>query len=352
MNTRTIDLTEPVKRYTDLLRDLFDSSKLDPFEYACALLRVGGLEDAGWDPLAESKAVFEDIVKLTQLELDQNVFADVEKTKLRLMLLAYAHLVEMDAPYNVIANLLRVRNGERYTWDPFWDIREKKKGKRKQVMDLIKGPVPVYPVEKIERIKTLASQVGLAQIEPIFDDFFSPVLRNSIDHSDYVLYKDELRMAKGRMKDPRGVYSPVVGYDHLLSMISDTYGFCWTFFALEDEARHCFKNLAGLVFPFDPKLKGLLEFNIRPDGFLNGFTVHWPNNSASYFIRDEKGCQCCNIRLDNDLAVTFFVGEYFSPHNPFSPLVDVGKEPSYSSSVYNSQPLKWSATHYELSKGN
>ena len=34
--------------------------KKNPFEVLCSVLRVGGLQDAGWDPLEESLEAFED----------------------------------------------------------------------------------------------------------------------------------------------------------------------------------------------------------------------------------------------------------------------------------------------------
>jgi hypothetical protein len=45
------------KRYAGLLAPLFSPQDVDTFEYACALLRVGGCQDAGWDPLQESREV-------------------------------------------------------------------------------------------------------------------------------------------------------------------------------------------------------------------------------------------------------------------------------------------------------
>ncbi len=42
-----IDFTGDIEKYTQTLKELFDTKVNNVFEYACALLRVGGLEDAG-----------------------------------------------------------------------------------------------------------------------------------------------------------------------------------------------------------------------------------------------------------------------------------------------------------------
>jgi len=343
-----IDLSEDIEKYIILLRDLCESRPLNIYEYACALLRVGGLEDAGWDPLIESKEFLQDIIKLTHLDFDKSGFSNGEKTQVRLMLLGYAHLIEMDAPYSVIANLLGIRAKKLYCWDPYWDIREKKKGKKKEVMDLVKGPVPVYPAEKIVRIKSLASKVRLPEVGLAFDDFYYPVLRNAIDHSDYVLHNNEMRLLKGRIKNSSNTYTPIIPYDTLFGIIKKAYAFYWSFFSLEYNARCSFRDLKGVVFPFHGILKGLLEFNISEDGVLSGVTVHWPNKLDSYFVRTEEGCKCCNIHLGKDLAVDFFVGEYFKPHSPFSSLVQLSKDPIYAKSVHNHKPLEWSEKPYQL----
>lgn len=351
-NNLKSQLTPDINNYTKVLRGLFEPQSVSIYEYACALLRVGGLETEGWDPLVESKEVFQDTFTLSQINLDKYTFSDKEKTKVRLMLWGYAHLLEMDAPYSVIANLLEIRNGGKYSWDPFWGIRLKKKNnmkKQREVVDLVKGPIPVFPAEKIGRIKALSKKANIPQIGFAFDDFYFPILRNSIDHSDYILHNNEFHIHKGRIKDPNtGTYTSIIPYSRLFEIIRKTYAFYSSFFSLEEDARRSFNDLRGYVFPFDKSLKGLLEFKIKEDGSLIGFYVHWPNKHSSCFVRDEKGCNCCNIRLGIDLTVNFFVGEYFKPHSTFSSLLPPNKNPLYNSSIYKNQPLKWANTYYRI----
>src|SRR6266446_3347415 len=91
--------------YIDRLRPLFlptDPASNDIIRYFASLLRVLGMEDRGWDPYAESRAMLNDINGLFKLELPAAHFKQPDKTPWRIGLLLYSHIVEMDAPYEVI----------------------------------------------------------------------------------------------------------------------------------------------------------------------------------------------------------------------------------------------------------
>ena len=48
-------------RYAQLFQKIAEKAfSLDSFNALCALLRVHGIEDAGWDTLAESRATIDD----------------------------------------------------------------------------------------------------------------------------------------------------------------------------------------------------------------------------------------------------------------------------------------------------
>jgi hypothetical protein len=76
-----------------VLNDLFDPTlhmeSHRPFEFACALVRAGGLELGGFDPWYESKAIIDDLRNLALLDLPSDRFPDLPKTRIRLALLAY-----------------------------------------------------------------------------------------------------------------------------------------------------------------------------------------------------------------------------------------------------------------------
>jgi hypothetical protein len=111
------------RHYADILNDLFDPTPYMHqdrlFEFVCTLVRAGGIQGPGWDPWLESKAVIDDLQNLAKLELPREKFPDLERTQARLALLSYCHITEMDLPYVLLANLLRLRLGRKYSMSPF-----------------------------------------------------------------------------------------------------------------------------------------------------------------------------------------------------------------------------------------
>ena len=62
---------------------LFNQAReADEFEYVCALLRIRGMEDAGWDPLEETQHFYNDIGALMEAPLN-------DYARIRLGLLLY-----------------------------------------------------------------------------------------------------------------------------------------------------------------------------------------------------------------------------------------------------------------------
>lgn len=126
-----------------------------------SLLRVVGMEDRGWDPLLESRATLEDLNSIMQMELSEEDFPDPEMTKWRMGLLMYSHMVEMDAPYEMIANLLRFGLGYGYSPNPFYQFLNSDERKRFARQG-------IFPSGKIKIIKKLAKEASLS-IGDVFD---------------------------------------------------------------------------------------------------------------------------------------------------------------------------------------
>ena len=57
----------------------------------------------------------EDLNSFFELNLQEDLFPDRNATHWRIGLLLYSHIVEMDAPYEVLTNLLRFRLGKGYS---------------------------------------------------------------------------------------------------------------------------------------------------------------------------------------------------------------------------------------------
>ena len=108
-----------VSLYAEILNPLFDPTPYRNihrlFEFVCVLVRASGIEDAGWDAWYESQAILNDLQGLAKLELPSDKFPEANPTRLRLVLLSYCHVTEMNLPYSLLANLLRLRIGRKYT---------------------------------------------------------------------------------------------------------------------------------------------------------------------------------------------------------------------------------------------
>lgn len=77
----------------DDFRRLFDDAKeKDELEYCCALLRIEGTKGPGWNTLVESSKLLQQIMAFVCAPVDSEF-------KVRLVLLAYCHAIEMDFIY-------------------------------------------------------------------------------------------------------------------------------------------------------------------------------------------------------------------------------------------------------------
>lgn len=160
------------------LHVLFEAAKAaEEFEFACTLLRVRGMEDAGWDPFIETQRLVEDLMLLIDTPL-------VGHTKIRLGLLLYSHLTEVGAVYEVLANLTRVLTGERYSTDPFLDYYPRNRKGEPQFLST-RG--------KVAALREMLEGAGQAGVIEMLDWFFNPSVRNAFAHADYTLHEDKFR---------------------------------------------------------------------------------------------------------------------------------------------------------------
>jgi hypothetical protein len=169
---------EAVINYLNILDVLFRRAKETcEFEFILTLLRFRGIEDPGWDTYENTQRVFRCISKLSKR------YSDCE-TKRHIYLWLYGHIIEASEPYEILANLINVIAGKRYSAENF---PHKVRGKY---------TIPQSPAEKIDALNQM---VGAARIEgfklPI-EEFYDRDLRNAIFHSDYSLINGEVRIRK------------------------------------------------------------------------------------------------------------------------------------------------------------
>lgn len=307
-------------RYLEILAPLFfpsDPLTHDIVRFFSSLLRVVGMEDKGWDPYAESRAILDDLNALMQFDLPRDRFPD-DFTVWRLGLTLYNHIVEMSAPYEVLANLLRFKLEEGYSPNPFFKYMNADQRKRFKRSGL-------YARQKIEIISKLSERAGI-RVDQIFDEFVRTDLRNAIAHADFIITDDCFRC---RGKSPSTSFSvPLVEIDKLLTAAK---AFISAFFILEREARKTWGDRAGRAIPYDPVYKGLMEVLVDKDGLLNGFKVHWPNHEESLYRRTPDGVDMVNCFLDlENENLQLFVGMYARKSGSFSPLVEDEAQPQYT----------------------
>ena len=322
-------------RYIPLMAPLFfpdDPAGPDIVRYFASLLRIVGMEDKGWDPYEESRAILDDINALMQTNLDEKKFRDKNLTMWRLGLLFYNHIVEMDAPYEVLANLLRFRLGKGYSPNPFLDFLTKDQKSRFKKVGL-------FPKQKIDIIKQLDAEAKVG-VSAIFDEFYRGDLRNAISHSDFIFTDDGFRCRNGNWTRPFKI-----GFEELNDLITKAKVFIGTFFGLEREARRHWGSYAGKGMPYDPVYKGIMEILVDGDGLMNGFKVHWPNASESLYRRDKKGIDMANCMLDlKNANISLYVDLYARMPGKFSPLVEASAAPTYTRLEGSSTDLVWPST--------
>lgn len=308
-------------RFIRALQPLFlpdDPVSNDIVCYFASLLRVLGMEDKGWDPYAESRNILNDLNRLMKLELPEERFPD-GLTTWRLGLLLYSHIVEMNAPYEVITNLLRFRLGKGYSPNPYFDLLTEKEKK-----NFAKNGIRT--IRKIELIKALSREAGLS-IGELYDEFYNNRLRNDVQHSDFIFAEYDFRSRSGIS----GSKAFKLTYEQLDTLITKAKAFIAAFLQLEERARILWGSRKGQAVPYDPNYKGLLEVLVDDHDRMCGFAVHWPNNSQSLYRRTEAGSEMVNCMVNLETAnVDLWVAQYAQRPGTFSPLVEEGAEPIYT----------------------
>ena len=188
----------PEQEIFDFLNDFFWSAfHKNPFAVICAVLRVSGMQDADWDTFEESKEAFEDFNAL--LRLDE---ANLSKAgHWRIGLLMYCHAVEMTAPQEFLANLLRILNGNDYHMKPFGSLGRENK---KKPFSWVPPSAPV----KYRELKRLATSCNQSRLCDYIDQFFNEDIRNAFSHSDYVFSGEYFRWTESGLAQQRMRLTP------------------------------------------------------------------------------------------------------------------------------------------------
>lgn len=273
--------------YGDLLESLLRSAMASaPFDVVCTLLRVGGMEGANWDPLGESRAAFEDYNWI----LDKVIMERGVTAARRVSLLMYCQAVEMDAPHEILANLLRCISKSAYSPDPFRHLGRSKKRK-------VFSYVPPSAKQKFQYIKQLADEVGKDRLKDAIDAFFDERVRNAFSHSDYVLTEEYFRFTDGGLAHQ-------IEANALDRLIAETFAFYGVFLAVHEQWLLAIGR--GKKFHKWPNYE-VLELLSTEEESLYGFHVHFSNGSRSTYTRRKSGTEAINLTF-GDQGINFMVG--------------------------------------------
>lgn len=170
------DYKEAVIRYLNFLDPLFEKArKTSEWDFVLTLLRFRGIQDAGWDAYENSLEAVEAV-----MDMEKRLRGDV---KLNIFLWLYGHIVEASEPYETTANLLNICLDEAYRAYNFPKIKT------------LKGYRPQSPSEKINYLEKLAKKANMTNVINPMKEVYDSDLRNAVYHSDYAVYKGEVRLS-------------------------------------------------------------------------------------------------------------------------------------------------------------
>lgn len=321
-----------LRHYADILNPLFTPDEFNYshrlLEFVCTLVRAAGLEDAGWDSYQESLAFLEDLKCLGSLDLPSDRFPDPNATRTRLYLIAYCHAIEMNMPYELIANLLRVRLGRKYVIQPFRHLEPVPKKGKKPTLNSSRRPLS--PEAKIKEIERLSAEASLPEVGAALRGVYDSVIRNAVYHSDYVVHDGSMRLLSAyRASKTENIMTQKVSFEELMGVIDEAFAFFSALIILHNRACRSFRGFDKTMIPFDGYYKGLLEI-IFKDQEMIGFRTYWPNQNVCLYSRAKEGCTAQNIVFEADGSINFMVGLFETNPGAFSPLVEKDCEPSYA----------------------
>lgn len=166
------DYIEALPRYLCGLDSIFAKARAcDEAQLVLSLLGIRGMQSEGWEPY---DTTIDAIAAATRLhnETEDHIAAR------HLSLWIYGHIVEAAAPYELLANLIKVAQGQqaRITWLP--DDRGR----------------PLSPGRKVELIGRWAAEIGNQAAGHLLNAVWHRQLRNAVFHADYTLHGSEIRL--------------------------------------------------------------------------------------------------------------------------------------------------------------
>jgi len=180
----------------------------------------------------------------------------------------------------------------------------------------------------------------MPEIGAALKDTYFPEIRNAVFHADYTLSDTVFHMIRDYYSSPKGYLTRDVPISELLTLVDRNLALYYALFNRHELARAGFTHLKDKAFPFDLRLKGLIEF-LFEDDLVCGFRVYWPNQQQAQFTRTANGSHALNVWPELQGGLNIEVGINATPPGPFSPLVESGQQPAYTPAPGRTTPPYW-----------
>lgn len=172
-------------KYLNCLEPLFKKAqKKSEFQFILTLFRFRGLQLTDHDPYENSIKTIDSIMDLEKKMKGHE--------KANIFLWVYGHIIEASEPYETIANMLNILNGQGYR--P-WNFPKKKINHGKDYINQ-------SPSEKIRYLEKMATSLGMPDVLLPIKDILDRDLRNAVFHSDYAVSQGDVILS-----DPSHIYS-------------------------------------------------------------------------------------------------------------------------------------------------
>ncbi|MDD5026500.1 MAG: hypothetical protein PHH13_03965 [Candidatus Peribacteraceae bacterium] len=167
-----------LKCFNDLDQLFAKAQETCAFEFILSLLAIREITaDSGWFPFDTLHQNFRAINSV------KKKFDKEENTHVHLLL--YGLIVEASEPYEMLANLMNVIEGDRA------------KNNFPPTLNKRGDEVEWKPIDKIRNLQKRARQLGIANSLELFDDFYDNQLRNAVFHCSYTVYDNDIRLFTG-----------------------------------------------------------------------------------------------------------------------------------------------------------
>jgi hypothetical protein len=203
--------------------------------------------------------------------------------------LMYCQAVEMAAPHEIITNILRIINKLPYIYDPFEELKRRKKNW---------SYIPPSAKSKFEVTKKLSLQCKETKLIEIIESFFDDEIRNAFSHSDYILTDSFFRFTEG---------GPAKQID--LKIIEEKINRCFDYYSsFMSLHKNWLLKLSKLKKYHKWSNYEVLELLSSKEDGLYGFHIHFSNGSKATYSRRTIGVEAINLFIEQDGQLNFMCG--------------------------------------------